>query len=273
MIAWLSAHASVVSGLASAVSAFAAVVIMCATIATVALNRRLAKENRTLRKAEGDPQVVAYATINPRVYAAIDFVIANIGKGPAREISYRIIAGGEDLKAKDVRMLPAEVNYAFLPADEQLSTWMGMGWDLLAEPRISPFEIELTYENLAGEKRTGRFKIDVGQFDGMGRLGAPTDEQIADHLKMIATTMEGWATRRLQVEIMSVTERKEHDEQMRRMIEERRASAVNPHTKQGANRPRSREAKWQVIQKFRNTVNNTGCDPFFGDRTDTFLDH
>jgi|ERR1041385_1006117 hypothetical protein len=223
MLGWLRDNASVVSGLAAAVSAFAALIIMGATIATVALNRRLAKENRTLRKAESDPQVVAYATINPRVYAAIDFVIANIGRGPACEISYRIIAGGEDLKAKEVRMLPAEVNYAFLPAGEQLSTWMGMGWELLAEPRVSPFEVEVSYQNLAGEKKTGRFKIDIGQFEGMGRLGAPSDEQIAEHLKTIAKIMEGWATRRLQVETMSVTERKEHDEQVRKMMEERRA--------------------------------------------------
>jgi hypothetical protein len=228
MLAWLSANASVVSGLASAVSAFAALVIMCATLATVALNRRLAKENRTLRKAEKDPQVVAYATINPRVYAAIDFVIANIGKGPAREISYRIVFGGEDLKAKGVRMLPSDVKYAFLPAGEQLSTWMGMGWELLAEPRIGLFEIELAYENLAGEKRTGRFKIDLGQFDGMGRLGAPTDEQIADHLKKIATTVESWTHQRLQVETMSVTERKEYDEQVSKIMEERKTKRDRP---------------------------------------------
>ena len=63
MLAWLNANAPIVSGFASAVSAFAAVVVMFATVVTVALNRRLAKENRVLRKAETDPHVVAYATI------------------------------------------------------------------------------------------------------------------------------------------------------------------------------------------------------------------
>jgi hypothetical protein len=209
---------------------------MLATVATVTLNRRLASENRRLRKTEGDPLVVAYATINPRVYAAIDFVIANIGKGPARNISYKVVLGGEDLKAKNVRMLPAEVNYAFLPAGEQLSTWMGMGWELLAEPRIAPFEVELNYENLGGEKTTGRFKIDVGQFEGMGRLGAPTDEQMVEHLKTIAQVMEGWGMRRLQVETMSVTERKEHNEQVRKVMDERRAKR-NPPSEQKSKEP------------------------------------
>jgi hypothetical protein len=152
MLAWLNANAPIVIGVASAVSAFAAVVVMFGTIVTVALNRRLAKENRVLRKAETDPHVVAYATINPRAWGAIDFVIANIGKGAARNVSYKVVAGGDDLKAKNVRLLPSSVKYAFLPQDEQLSSSMGMGWDLLAEPRISPFDIELTYEDIGGAR-------------------------------------------------------------------------------------------------------------------------
>jgi hypothetical protein len=228
MLAWLNANASLVSAVASAVSACTAFVVMLATIATVGLNRRLASENQKLKKAEGDPLVVAYATINPRVYAAIDFVIANVGKGPALNISYKVVEGAEDLKAKGVHMLPTGIDYAFLPSGEQLSTWMGMGWDLLADPRISRFEVELSYENLAGEKRTGRYKIDIGQFDGMGRLGAPSDEQIAEHLKTIAKVMESWTRGRLQVETMSVTERKEHDERVREMMEQRRARLNRP---------------------------------------------
>jgi hypothetical protein len=222
ILTWLSANAPIVSGMASAVSAFAAVVVMFATLVALGLNRRLAKENRELRKAEGDPRVVAYATINPRAFGAIDFVIANVGKGPARNISYKVVDGGERLVGKDVRLLPSDVKFSFLVAGDQLSSSMGMGWDLLAEPRISSFDVEVTYENLAGEEQKGRYTIDIGQFDGMGRLGKPADEQIADNVKKIADVMEGWGMRRLQVETMSLTERKAHDEEMRKLHEERR---------------------------------------------------
>ncbi|MDB5602338.1 MAG: hypothetical protein JWN71_4382 [Xanthobacteraceae bacterium] len=220
MLAWLNANTGLVSGVASAVSAFAAAVVMCATIATVTLNRRLAKENRTLRKTEGDPQVVAYATINPRVWAAIDFVIANIGKGPARNVTYTVLSGAESLTKKEARLFPSGVKFAFLPSGEQLSSTMGMGWDLLSEPALPPFEVELTYENLAGEQRCAKFSVDVNQFNGMYRLGTPNDELIAQNLKKIADVMEGWSRGRLQVETMSVSERKEYDAEIRQFMQE-----------------------------------------------------
>lgn len=223
MIAWLNQNASLVSGVASAVSAFAATVVMFATLMTVGLNRRLARENRELRKAEGDPQIIAYATINPRVFAALDFVIANVGKGAARNVSYKIVSGGNDLQAKNVRLLPKDVKFSFVLAGEQLSGSMGMGFELLASPKLGPFEVEVSYENLRGETTIARYMIDISQFEGMGRLGQPFDELMAEHLKTIASTMEGWSMRRLQVETMSVTERKAHDDEVRRLMDERRA--------------------------------------------------
>jgi hypothetical protein len=228
VIVWLNENANAVSAMASVVSAFAAVVLMATTIVYAIYTWQLTIENRLLRKAGTDPQVVACATINPRVFAAIDFVIKNVGRGAARNISYKIVSGGEQLKGRDVRLLPEGVCFAFLPQDDQLSASMGMGWDLLKEPAIKPFEVVVNYEDMEGNKCSGRFRIDVGQFEGLGRLGAPPGEQMADALGKIASAIEGWASRRLQVETMSVTERKEHDEQTRKWIEERRQKREVP---------------------------------------------
>jgi|HubBroStandDraft_4_1064222.scaffolds.fasta_scaffold237761_1 hypothetical protein len=224
MIAWLNANAAAVSALASIGSAVAAIVLMITTIVYAIYTWQLAVENRLLRKAGTDPQVVGYAAINPRVFGAVDFVIRNIGRGAARNVSYRIVAGGDDLRAKNVRVLPAGVKFAFLPQDEQLAETMGMGWNLLADPPLALFEIEICYEDMAGNPYAERFKIDVGQFNGLGRLGSPPEEEIVESLKKIARVMEQWSHQRLQVETMSVTERREHDEQVRRMMEERRSN-------------------------------------------------
>jgi hypothetical protein len=58
MLAWLSANAAVVMAVGSVASAFAAIVIMFATLANVRINHRLAADNRTLNKAGIEPRVV-----------------------------------------------------------------------------------------------------------------------------------------------------------------------------------------------------------------------
>jgi hypothetical protein len=228
-------NAPILIAIASAVSAFSALIVMIATIVNVAINRRLAKDNRALNKAGNAPRIVGYATINPHVYAAIDFVIRNIGKGAARNISYRVISGGDDLELKGVRLPRMDVQYSFLPQDEQFSTFMGMGWDLLKEPEIKPFEIEITYEDLGGGKHSGRYTVNAAQFGGLHRLGTPPDEEIAEYIKKICGVMEGWSHRRLQVETMSITERREHDESLRKRMERKKSQGEQPPKDQGAN--------------------------------------
>ena len=223
MLAWLNTNANAVIALASTVSAFAAMILMVVTIIYARYTWQLTVENCLLRKAGTDPQVVAYATINPRVYGAIDFVIANIGKGAARNVSYKVAAGGNDLKTKNVRLPLTGITFAFLPQDEQISTSMGMGWDLLAEPPLAPFEIDVEYEDMSGNQQIGQFRIDVAQFEGLHRLGTPPEEDIANAVKKIADIIDGWAQRRLQVETISTSERKKQDEQRHRELEERRA--------------------------------------------------
>ena len=223
MLNWLNSNATIVSALASAVGAFTALVVMSLTIVTVRLNRGLARENRELRKAEGDPRVVGYARINPRVFGAIEFVIANIGKGPAKNISYRVISDEQILKDKGLQLLPRNVPFTFLPAGESLGASLGFGWDLYEKPRLDRFDVEITFENLKSEQQTARYTVDVAQFDGMGRLGKPSDELMVENLKRIADAMEGWSMRRLQVETMSVTERAELDAKLMKRMEEQRA--------------------------------------------------
>jgi hypothetical protein len=76
---------------------------------------------------------------------------------------------------------------------------------------------------LTGHPYGDRFKIDVGQFAGLSRLGKPPDEETADAVQKIAGIMDGWSMRRLQVETMSVTERREHNERTRKLVEEQRS--------------------------------------------------
>src|SRR3954453_22806885 len=113
MIAWLNANAGAAGAIASIVSALAAVVLMLTTIVYAWHTRQLSVENRLLRNAGTEPRVVGYAAINPYVYGGFDFVIRNVGTGAARNVSYGILSGGDDLKAKGIQLPQTGVTYSF----------------------------------------------------------------------------------------------------------------------------------------------------------------
>ncbi len=221
LMAWLVAHQAAVIALATVVTAITSFVIAVTTIVYAWHTRNLAIENTRLRKAGTDPQVVAYATIDPLVFSAINFVIANIGKGPARNVRFEIIAGGADFESKQVRMPHAAVTFKFLPQDDKISQFMGMGWSLIEPPVLAPFEVDLSYESIDGEKYSDRFSIDISQFNGLVRLGEPPDEQIAKAVKEIAEEVKRWRSSRLPVEVITTRERQKRDAEARREFEER----------------------------------------------------
>jgi hypothetical protein len=222
VMVWLSAHQAGVIALATVVTAFTSVVLAATTIVYAWHTRNLAIENTRLRKAGTEPQVVAYATIDPLVYGAIDFVVANIGKGPARNVRFEIVSGGADFASKEVKMPHVAVTFNILPQDDKISQFMGMGWSLLAGTPLTPFEVEVRYESIEGEKYNNRFAIDISQFTGLIRLGEPPDEQIAKAVKEIAEEMKRWTRSRLPVEMITAREQGERDAEVRRQFEGRR---------------------------------------------------
>ena len=75
-----------------AVTAAATVVIAFSAVFTAIVARMLARENRLLRKAGTEPKVVAYLTIPPLYRIFWNFVLANVGQGPARNVSFKFDA-------------------------------------------------------------------------------------------------------------------------------------------------------------------------------------
>lgn len=217
-IAWLNANSGAISVLASIVAALATVVLMATTIVYAWHTWQLAKENRLLRKAGTDPQVVAYASLNPRAWGAIEFVISNLGKGAARNVTFKIVSGGEDFDRKKVRLPHAGVRFSFLPQGDQISTMLGMGFDLLAEPSLAPFKVEVQYEDMKELKYCDSFDINVSAFEGLVRLGNPAEDEIADALKKIEATMARWTSGGLIVETITTQERERRDEERRQQI-------------------------------------------------------
>lgn len=182
---------------ASVTTALSTVVLTLTTMAYAWLTAILAKENRLLRKAGTEPQVIAYLALHPRIHGPIQLCIANVGQGPAFAVSFKVVEGGDDFAVHEVRLPGTQVPLTALPQGERYESFIGMGWGMLAEPRLRPFVVEIRYRDLKKAEHLERFTLDVGQFDGLSRIGNDPEEDTAKALKEIAAELKKWSTRTL----------------------------------------------------------------------------
>ena len=157
---WLNENSGVVTATATTVIALLAIV-------TALLTKALANENRLLRKAETEPEVVVYFTTDQERWPAISFVLANIGRGPAMKVEFTLEFDSEDFRDH-------EVSFAFtkytgykginvLPQGENIQSDFGHGFRLLKDPPLQPFDVLLNYQDLKGKTYEAKQRLDVSQ--------------------------------------------------------------------------------------------------------------
>lgn len=177
---WLNDSASLVSALA--------------TVAIAVLTFQLASENRKLRRAGQEPQVVAYLSTHPDGNGAVNIVFANIGTGPAKNVRFKFDVDEEDFKNHRVKITNEEGRAAVnvIPQGEKISVLFGIGFELFGkvgnEPidPLKPFKVEIEYCGIDGKKRRMVSEINIGQFLGLaGLTNKPAIREIEKALKNI----------------------------------------------------------------------------------------
>lgn len=163
-----------------------------ATIAIVFLTCWLAIENRRLRKAGTEPEVIAYLMPHPDGTGAINFVVANIGQGPAKNVRFELDFDESDFVRHEVLLFndKRRVRTNILPQGEKISALFGVSNKLAGTDKkqeiLKPFTVNITYDDLGGKLRSSTHTLDVSQFLGLkGLFGKPTSREIADSLKGI----------------------------------------------------------------------------------------
>ena len=181
-----------------AITAVATVVMALTALVLVRLAAGLARDNRRLRRAAAEPVVIAFLQPHPRIAGALDFVLANVGRGPALEVSFGIIAGGEDFEGHEASLRAPSVPLSVILAGERYSTYFGMGWQAFrGGPRLAPFTVEVRYDGLKKRKHARSCVIDIGQFEGRVTLEDQPDREIAAAVKDIAKDIHGLLNRNL----------------------------------------------------------------------------
>ena len=190
-------------------TAIATAVIAVSAVFSAIITWKLAKENRLLRKAGTEPKVVAYLTMHPLYFLFINFVLANVGRGPARNVSFKFDADEEDFDNHNVALRNSANRNAisFLPQGESICLFFG-DRDLFKEPRLFPFEVIIDYDDMNGKHRREICQLDVAQFEGHSRIGTPPEKEIADALKKIQRNFSHFASgfERLKVETITTKE-------------------------------------------------------------------
>lgn len=191
VLEWLSQNqvaitviAAAVGALATAVSAVATVVVMYANLKYARLTKALLEENRILRKAGTEPEVVAYLQPVPGSFSDLHFVLNNVGQGPARNVAFTLQNLDQESFARhnvQFRNSPARKPIDMLPQGERVSYYFSpLHPSLFDEPRLKPFSVLLTYGNLRGEKYQSTFDLDISQFEGFALKRDPGDRMADD---------------------------------------------------------------------------------------------
>ncbi|MDD3182965.1 MAG: hypothetical protein PHD48_09205 [Alphaproteobacteria bacterium] len=176
------------------INAFSALATSLATIALAGLTVFLVQENRALRKAGTEPEVVAFLRPHPDGNGAIQFVIENIGKGTAFNVSFELIYDQEDFKSHDVLIENDQKRSltSILPQDEKIIALLGIGYVLAGKAKdgtghpLKQFEVRLSYENSKGKKRSKSQALNLLQFSGLcGIFETPAKVKMATSLQEI----------------------------------------------------------------------------------------
>jgi hypothetical protein len=186
----------------ASISAWATVVVAFFSIVTVAVSFLVVRENRLLRKAGNKPEIIPYLAPHPDGHGGVNFVLANVGTGPAMEVKFRFDYDEADFRGHDAHLYNDNVRQPFtlIKQGETREMLFGVGYILygnsdVKQPPLKPFGVAVSYKNLTGKRIIEKLtNIDIRQFHGLaGITTKPPQREIADALMRISSALERMA--------------------------------------------------------------------------------
>lgn len=173
-------------------------------LGTLVITAALFLENFRLRRANTDPEIVAYLAPDLTHVNILYFCLKNVGKGYAKNITFHSDASTESWEKKGMRVPfdPERPAIGGLPQDEIFKVYFGSGLSLLQQPTPPPVRIRIEYENIRGKKFRRAAVLDVNQFKGFSWVNPDPNNKAARALQNIEQHLRDLSTgfRRLHVE-------------------------------------------------------------------------
>lgn len=171
--------------IATILSGFSTVVIAILTVF-------LWRENRLLRKAGSEPNLVAYFEPHPDGTGGLNISVANVGTGPARNIYFQFLGGTEHFARYNLILdcTTKRGPITLIPQGEKISILFAIGFQLFkpknsdSEEPLPPFIVRLEWANLNGTNaKCEDYLLDVKPYAGLpGLINKPYLLKIVDSI-------------------------------------------------------------------------------------------
>lgn len=160
----------------------ATAVIAGAALVSLWVTWRLSEDNRALRRAATEPNVVAYLDVaagyyGPGQYQAretyTDIVVAfaNVGESSARNVAASSNSDLHELADSHATAPNGEI-VNLLPPGQTHHYRLGL-LDMLVEPHpMNPFDMEVVWQDLEGNEYQKKYELDVSQFAFLPIIGS-----------------------------------------------------------------------------------------------------
>jgi hypothetical protein len=170
------------------ITASSALATALATVVLALLTLALTKENRMLRLAGRDAHVVAHLAPSEQGTGAVEFVLSNVGNGPAMNVAFEFQFDPAEPHLADVLIhdIPDRPPLALIASQSSFRSLFGMGFTLFEGQILRPFVVRVSFDDLNGRRHSADYPIDIRQFAGLpGIVSTPSQERLARSVEKI----------------------------------------------------------------------------------------
>lgn len=173
-----------------AIQAVATAVLVIFTLRLWKATDQLAQESRRTREETKTPCVLAKLKPLPEHGDFIQLVLSNVGRGTARDISFRLEGDEADFKRHKVKLRGTLKPINFMLPTESETYEMGGMPDLVHDVPLNPFTVVIKYRDVDGLPYEEQVVVDLHQFGELAWAGASVLwrgmdalEKVEQHLK------------------------------------------------------------------------------------------
>ncbi len=132
-------------------------------------------EQRRMREAGTDPVLVVHLGQREDARELTTFNISNIGAGAGLNIKLDVEKPEDDMTQRKIltNIFRKHRPFSVLPQGKSIEFNFAMGWNLLGDNPLPPFQAKLRYEDLTGTVYESDFVVDVRELEGLGSHKSP----------------------------------------------------------------------------------------------------